>query len=169
MIFLINKLDIAQYKQISDNVPDKVYKPYINDAQFHDLQKLLGGNFYNDLIRNYTDAKYSKLLNGGDYEYSGTTYTNVGLKSVLVHFAYARYILLGSNIDTPFGFVTKTNDNSSAVDYSTKKIIHKENQNLAFNYWENVLNFLIRNSTDYPLFKNGCVQGKRGFRISKIG
>jgi len=169
MTYLITKADIANYRQISDNVPDKVINPYIIDAQFNDLQKLLGGDFYNDLIRNYADSKYVSLLNGGDYEYNGTTYTNVGLKAVISHYAYARYILLGSNIDTPFGFVTKDSDSSTQTDLSTKKTIYKENENLAFNYWQNVLLFISRNASDYPLFTNSCVTRNSTFRISKIG
>jgi hypothetical protein len=126
--------------------------------------------FYNDLMRNYTDSKYQSLLNGGTYTYNSTTYTNVGLKAVLVHYTYARYVLFGSQTDTPFSLVEKLNEGQSQqVSLSAKKTMSKMNENIAFNYWENVNDFLNRNSIDYPLWVSNCNVRSGGFRISKIG
>lgn len=173
MTLLINRNDIADYKQISktaDATSINVLNQFILDAQFSDLQSLMGGDFYNDLIRNYTDANYVTLLNGGDYTYSGTTYTNHGLKAVIVHYAYSRYVLFGSQIDTPFSLVEKLNGNDSKqVSTDAKKTTAKMAEQLAFNYWENVQLFLERNSNDYPLYKSECVNRKKTFRFSKIG
>ncbi len=169
MVLLINRTDIAEERQISTSVNDKVLKPFIKDAQFVDIQKLLGRDFYNDLIRNYTDDDYQTLLNGGDYTYQSVTYTNVGLKAVIVHYTYARYVLEGSQIDTPFGDVLKLNPDSQPISDGSKKTKAKSNQQTAFNYWENVLDFLDRNSDDYSLWTNNCVVQKGNFRISKIG
>ena len=124
MANLITRADIAQYRQITDNInTDKIINQHIVDAQFSDIQKLLGSDFYNDMIRNSTDANYVTLLNGSTYTYSDTTYTNVGLKVVLVHYSYSRYILEGSQTDTPFGYVLKDNENSTHVSESSKKSI----------------------------------------------
>ena len=169
MVLLINRTDIAEYRQISKSVPDKVLNQFIQDAQFVDIQKLLGRDFYNDLIRNYTDDNYQTLLNGGDYTYQSVTYTNVGLKTVIVHYAYARYVLEGSQIDTPFGAVLKLNPDSQPTSDGNKKTKAKSNQQTGFNYWENVMDFLDRNSDDYDLWTNNCVVQKGNFRISKIG
>lgn len=168
MVLLVNRTDIAEFRQISTSVKDKLLNQFINDAQFVDVQKLLGRNFYNDLIRNYTDANYQTLLNRGDYTYQSTTYTNVGLKAVIVHYAYARYVMEGSQIDTAFGYVEKLNPDSQIVSDGSKKTKAKSNQQTAFNYWENVLDFLDRNSDDYDLWTS-CVVQKGNFRISKIG
>lgn len=169
MTLLINRTDIAEFRQISDTVYDDVLNQHIVDAQFSDLQNLMGINFYNDLIRNYTDANYVTLLDGGTYTYQGITYTNVGLKAVLVHYAYGRYIQFGSQTDTPFGYVDKLNQTSQPVSNDAKKTMAKMNQQVAFNYWENVNLFLERNAEDYPLYESGCVTQNRSFRISKIG
>jgi len=165
---LINRSDIAEYAQISDTVYDNVLKQHINLAQFVDVQKLMGVDFYNDMIRNSTDVKYTALLEGADYTYSGTTYTNEGLKSVLVHYAYGRYILHGSQTDTPFGYVEKLSQDSEKVDIAQKKSTAKMYQTTAFNYWENVKLFLDRNESTYPLWKNSCITQQRLFRIRKI-
>ncbi len=169
MVLLINRTDIADYRQISDTVKDKVLNSFINDAQFVDVQKLLGRDFYNDLIRNFTDTNYQTLLNSGEYTFQTVTYTNVGLKAVIALYTYSRYVLEGSQIDTAFSFVEKLNPDSQPVSMESKKTRAKSNQQTAFNYWENVIDFLDRNSSDYPLWVSGCVVKRSGFRISKIG
>ena len=165
---LINRTDIQVYRQISNSVYDDVLNQHILDAQFVDVQDLMGMDFYNDLVRNPATIKNVALLDGGTYIYNSITYTNVGLKAVLSHYAYARYIMFGSQTDTPFGFVEKSTNESNTVSESGKKAMFKMNQQTAFKYWENVVAFLNRNASDYPLWKNGCYQTKSKFRISKI-
>lgn len=170
VIQLIDRVDISGYRQISDTAYDKVLNQHINDAQFVDIQRLLGSDFYNDMIRNSTNANYVALLDGGDYAYQGITYSNYGLKAVLVHYFYARYVMFGDKTDTPFGFVEKLTPNSQGVDIANKKSLSKDSKDIAFNYWENVKDFLDRNADDYPLWKNNCVTYNRSqFKISKIG
>lgn len=167
---LINRTDISEWKQVSQTVHDKVLNQFIFDAQFQDIQRLLGVEFFNDLMRNYDSAIYQSLLNESDYTYNSVTYSMVGLKSVIVHYAYARYVLLGHNTDTPFGMVVKGTDNSTQTTEGNKKTIHKINQEMGFNLWENVLDYINRNISDYPLFRNSdCGIRTGGFRISKIG
>lgn len=171
MSLLINRTDFANnHRQVTEsNFNTGTLNQHISDAQFIDIQKLLGVDFYNDLIRNSTDAKYQTLLNGGEYTYQSNTYTNVGLKSVIVFYAYSRYILAGSQTDTPFGYVQKTNQNSQEVPQAQKRDISKQNQQTAYNYWENVQAFLNRNESNYSLWENNCIVKKGTFRISKIG
>lgn len=171
MTLLINRNDFGtNNRQVTQsNYDTGALNQHISDAQFVDVQKLLGLDFYNDLIRNYTDIKYQTLLNGGSYVYNNTTYTNVGLKSVIVFYAYARYVLMGSQTDTPFGYIEKTTSDSVRVSEGGKKNMFKENQNIAFNYWENVRHFLDRNSSDYPLWEDNCFIKRGTFRVSKIG
>ena len=168
MALLINRADIAVYRQISDTVYDDVLNMHITDAQFVDVQGLMGSDFYNDLILNPTTTANIALLDSGSYTHQGITYTNHGLKSVIVHYAYSRYAMFGSVVDTPFSLVEKLNPDSRPVEQGTKKSIHKSNQQTAYMYWENVRQFLDRNSDDYPLWKNNCQKHNSGFRISKI-
>ena len=109
------------------------------------------------------------MLNGGTYTYQSVTYTNVGLKAVIVHYTYGRYVLQGSETDTPFGRVQKLTNDSQEVSLAAKKTMSKMNQQMAFTYWENVKDFLDRNTNDYPLWENNCGVRRGGFRISKIG
>ena len=168
MKLLVNRTDIAEFRDISDTVYDKVLNMHILDAQFNDVQKLLGADFFNDLIRNYTSTAYQALLNAGTYTFSGTTYTMVGLKTVIVFYSYARYVRFGSNKDTPFGLVIKTSESTEQASASDKKAIYTENKSLAFNYWENVRNFLDRNFADYPLYENSCLPQHTTLKIRTI-
>ena len=141
---------------------------HILDAQVFDLQKLLGANFFNDLVENYTSTDYQTLLNGGTYDFRSVTYTNYGLKSVLVHYAYARYVRFGHKIDTPRGIVVKLAENSEQSSTSDKKAAYTDNQTLAFNYWENVRTFLDRNRSTYTLFDENCVVNYNILKIKTI-
>ena len=168
MRLLINRAEIAKYRNIAKSVLDNVLNMHILDAQVHDLQKLLGANFFNDLVENYSTADYKTLLNGGTYTYNSVVYTNYGLRVVLVHYAYARYVRFGQNIDTPFGLVVKQGENSAQSSSSDKKAIYADNQTLAFNYWENVKQFLDRNTTTYTKYRDNCVVDYRILKIRTI-
>lgn len=163
MANLITRADIQAHRQVSDSVYDKVINQYIEDAQFLDLQDLLGMDFYNAIIAD--EVTHADLLDGSSYTYDGKTYTHVGLKRVLIYYAYARYIRFGSSTDTPFGLVQKNTPESTEVSDKEKQIIYKMNQQTAFKYWTNVKLFLER--TNYEGWSDSCSKSQT-FRIRKI-
>lgn len=165
---LINSIDVRQFRDISDTIFEETFNAFVKEAQFMDLEPLLGNEFYNDLLNNPETTANDVLLEGGTYTYNGKTYTNNGLKTVLIHYAFARYIKFGSVQDTAFSFVQKVAEGSEPVSEKTKQIIFKQNQQIAFKYWTNVLAFLEAKAVDYPLFGTNCVSSGVGFRISKI-
>ncbi len=170
MILLVKRQDfLDNNRDVSSTVYDTVLNQHIADAQFVDVQKLLGVELYNAILRD--SSSYTDLLDGSTYEYQGTTYTNVGLKAVIVFYSYARYLMYGSVKDTPFGFVEKQNSGqSAAADINLKRSLRKNNEEIAFNYWENVQDFLNRNYTDYPLWsQNWAAPNKSRFNIYKVG
>lgn len=139
---LINYNDIAKYRQLSESVDDDTLNQYILDAQSVDLAPLIGESIYNRLLSE--DEKLSLLLNGGKYKYQNKIYINYGLKIVLAHYAYARYIRFGSYVDTPFSYVEKRSDYSIGVSTAEKTSVYQENRQIAFNYFENVLVYMQR-------------------------
>ena len=166
---LINRTDIALYREIARGVREDKINPYIDDAQLLDLKPLLGSALYYDMVKNSTDAKYSNLLNANEFEVNGVTYSHVGLKKILAIYADARYKLFGSFTDTSFGFVEKTYQGSTATPQNSKKDYYKLNQQIATQYFSDVALFLDNNKTIYPLWKQGCETRPMGtFRISKI-
>ena len=163
---LITRSEIQQYKQISKSIFEDKLDELIIDAQFNDLQPLIGERLFNAILE--TPLDYADLLNGSVYTYSGITYTNYGLKSVLANYVYARYAMFGDLIDNPFGITSKLNVNESKpIDYAFKKNLYANNRSNAFNLWLNVERFLTR--TNEPLFT--CIGQKTNgtFKISKIG
>ena len=169
IVLLINSIDCRQWKPISDDVFEETFNAFVRESQFMDLEPLIGAEFYDDLLINADSTANELLLDGGTYQFEGKTYTNNGLKAVLVHYSYARYIKFGSFTDTAFSFVQKLNPESEPVSDTQKQIIFKQNQQIAFKYWSNVRLFLERKSTDYPLYGSECIQAtKSGFRINKI-
>lgn len=178
----ITRAQIAQYKQISKSVYEEKLTQITLESQFNDIMPLMGERFYNDfnewlilyLANNSashpSNAQYTALLNGGLYTYLDTTYTNYGLISVLSNYVYARYAMFGDIIDNPFGMVNKLQGNESVpISMSAKQTLYKMNQDMAFNYWENVRKYIIRNATLFPLFQNCFVSDKGKSKITKIG
>lgn len=163
---LITRSDIAKYRQLSKTPNEDKLNEMILDAQIQDLAPLLGEKLFNKLLT--VPEAFEELLSGGIYEKDGISYTNYGLKMVLAYFAYARYIMFSSLIDTPFSVVEKLNSDSRPAEASAKKTVYTLNRDNAFQIWDNVKNYLIR--TSYADF-NACktIANTGGLRFTKIG
>lgn len=167
---LITKIEIAKHREISRGLKDDKINPFIDDAEFQDLRPLLGDKFYSDLVANSGETNYTNLLEEFEYTYDDIKYKNPGLKKVLSIYAYSRYILFGSFTDTSFGFIQKSNQDSTPVGDSQKRNIYTQERNTAFNYWLEVEKFINRNKDNYPNWNTaGSCSPRRGrLRISKI-
>lgn len=166
---LIDKTEIAKHRQISQSVRDDKINPFIEDAEFLDIKGLLGELLYNDIVANPTDQKNLDILNPKTYTYGDYDYKHQGLKKVESIFAYARYILSGSNTDTGFGFVNKTSQDSDPVDSAQKRIIYKKEIQTAHLYFNEIKTFLNRNTDTYPLWNADCIpKGAGRIKINKI-
>ncbi len=165
---LITKSEIIDVRQISKSVTDAIINNFIDEAQLLDLKPLIGESLYQEIILNSTN--YQDLLNEVTYNYDGSQFTSCGLKRVLIHFAYARYIMNGSVTDTPFGLVEKQFQDGRNVERASKKEMYKYNQQIAFQYWNEVERYLNRNQDLYPKWKNGPCEPRRNtsFRLNKI-
>lgn len=167
MSLLINKTDISVFRQVSKSVADAKINPFIADAQTLDLLPLLGEKLYFDLLANPTN--YIDLINPKIYTFDNQNIESPGIKIILCHFAYARYIMHGSQTDTPFGMVEKSYQDGNNVSRIDKKEIYKQTQQTATQYWSQVKSYLIRNEILYPLWRQSCnLTQKRTFRLNHI-
>jgi hypothetical protein len=172
MTLLISLSDFTPYKAISANINvTKKLEPYILEAQEFDLRPLLGDELYNAIVEDFEASpslqNYGDLFSGSEWDCGSHTYKHNGLIPVLCYFAYARYKLNSNVEDTAFGTVVKRNIESEPV--SEKTIARQADQarSGAMAYWQKVEHFLNDNSTDYPLWVNGC-KPKRRTRISGV-
>ena len=139
-------------KPISANFPQGEFEQMMEEVQVEDLQKLLGFDFYQDIIQNPTDTWNAKLLDGGEYEYNSVTYFYEGLKYVLAYFAYARYVKISSKKDTATGFVSKQFEDSRQINIGKELNLHKDFIKIAFKYWEECQKFLSANSSEFAYY-----------------
>jgi len=139
-------------KPISANYGQTKFEQIMLEVQVEDLQKLLGFDFYQDLIQNPTDTWNKKLLDGGTYTYNSVTYFYEGLKYVLAYFAYARYVRVSSKKDTATGFVSKQFEDSRQINDGDESNLHKDFRKIAFKYWEECQKFLSANSSEFSYY-----------------
>ena len=117
-----------------------------SEVQNHDLRKLLGFEFFNELFKNIAD--YTLLLSGGEYTYLNGTYNFNGLKYVCAYLFYSRYIRESRVNDTFTGFVTHTADGMQPL--SSNEIMNLENRykEIAATEWGACMHYL--KSTEEP-------------------
>lgn len=164
---LITKTDIRLYRQISKSVDDVKINPFIDDAQMLDLLPLIGEKFYFAILA--SPSTYTDLLEQKTYTYDNIQVQSPGLKMVLCHFAYARYVMHGTPTDTPFGMVEKQFQDGNHIPRTDKKEIYKQSQQIAMQYWSQVENYLNRNKILYPLWDGDCaILQRKSFRLNHI-
>ena len=144
--------DQQAIKPISANFPQAQFTQLQYEVQVEDLQKLLGFDFYQDMIQNPTSTANAALLNGGTYTYNGVTYTYAGLKYTLAYFLFARYVKVSSYNDTYGGFVEKNFEDSRRLNAGDEGNLSKDFKIISFKYWEENEKFIIANSSDYPYY-----------------
>ena len=175
---IITKTDIIEANtHVSVNIKQAVFDTAINDAQILDVRPILGAAFYLDVVTNIYGASpipplYADLLNGTTYVNNcGDTVKFYGLKPMIVFFAYARLISNNNNFFTNGGNKLKLTNQSEVV--STKDLQSWINTatSKAIAYQEDVISFLCEKNTDYPLYKSGKTEPRKGsilMRSSKI-
>lgn len=166
---MITLNDIKEYKSISSNINTiKELDPYIKEAQDFDLRAYLGESFYLDFIDDFFASpslvKYSDLWNGQEYEYGGYRYKHEGLKAILIHHSYARYISHANFTSTPTGIVAKTNQYSEKVDEKTMARLIQQARSSASVFEERVTKYLDWHSSDFPLWRPLCNKQKTSFK-----
>jgi len=152
MALLWTYSDQQQIKPISSNFPREQFEQLQNEVQAVDLQKLLGFDFYQDIIQNPTSTANAALLDGGTYVVSGVTYSYVGLKYTLAYYLYARYVKVSSHKDTYGGIVKKNFEESRELNEGANANYRKDFRIIAGKYWEENEQFLIANYSDYPYY-----------------
>jgi hypothetical protein len=168
---IINKVDIAEYKQVSRALSVEKSDEYIREAQEIDLRAILPAKFYADLVVNFQQAKYQTLIHGTTYVVDGITYEFAGLKAFMAYMAYARLVLTVDVVNTPFGLNRKLSQDSEPISHVQKRDIRDESRQTAMVYWDQVKAYIEANKETYPLYFEGCATSRtflNRIRIDKI-
>ena len=152
MTLLWTYADQQEIKPVSTNFPQAKFEQMAAEVQVNDLQKLLGFDFYQDIIQNPTDTWNAALLDGGTYEHNSVTYTYSGLKYVLAYFLFAQYVKHNSIKDTFGGFVKQQFEDSREINKGEQANYHNDFRKIAFKYWEECMCFMRANTTRFPYF-----------------
>jgi hypothetical protein len=150
MSLLWSKAEQQERKKVSENMINLLFDRIASEVQAVDLRKLLGDEFYNDMI-NRPDY-YEDLLDGTTYVKSGVTYTVAGLKSVLSYYFYARYIAESSVQDTFSGMVHHNMDDNTRVNMGYIKNMQGEAYKVAEAYWSECVGLMTETPAYYPYF-----------------
>lgn len=139
----------------------------INEAMEFDLRPLLCSLFWNvekqwwkglafdssfdeSFEGKASDIKWVKLINGSEYLGCGdVNKRHRGLKTLLVYYAYGRYLTINSFDDTPNGSVTKTNQWSIPKPLKEVQSFSNKYRSMAMNIWEDIESFICLNREDY--------------------
>ena len=173
MIKLITLADIRTYKQISSNLNAIKIDSEINEAQEFDLRPFMGDEFYLALLDDFSNSPslqlYDDLFNGCTYTYGGNTYQHDGIKAMLCYYAFSRYLNNSNTNATAFGTVIKQNDDSEPVSEKTLSRLVGQAISGAKIFENRVYDYLVRNSSTYPLFKCSIDNKKTGgLRVSAV-
>ena len=176
IVLLIEADDIRKFRNVASGVnEEKEIHSFILEAQELDIKPVLGNALYTNLLSNRTSTIYKALLDGGEYTYEAKVYSFMGLKTVIAYFTHSRYILNRNVQDTPFGAMVKgENEYGKATADKEIQRISIQSANSGQSFLDDVMVFLERNKTTYPLYESGdCSETnerpKRGFKFNKVG
>jgi hypothetical protein len=164
---LVTMSDLTNYKYIADSVVNSAKWPLsVSEAQQLDVKRWLGDSLLNELITQAETIPESfselneTLLNGGSYIYQSNTYLFQGLKACIIYYAWSRFISRMPFNFTQAGITIK--DSVSSTPASTKDVqrLSTEAMLTASALKDEVLVYLRRNSSSYPLFKS-CSRSDR--------
>ena len=162
MISLVQKADLDVYKHIADSVKNHVTWPqFVSEAQMLDVKVWLGDALLLEIVgQESTTPKTISvdnqiLLDGGSYIYNSKTYHFQGLKAAIIYYAFARFTNRTAYNYTAAGIVIKDSDLSTPVGDKIIQRMETEARLTAEAIKCEVMLFLDRNYSLYPLWREG--------------
>jgi hypothetical protein len=160
MIPFVTKTDLDVVKHVADSTKNNATWPqFVVEAQIFDVKHWIGDALLNEINEqlsaspeNPTDANIA-LLNGGSYVYQGETYLFGGLKLCIIYYAFSRFANRNPYNFTAAGITVKDTEFSTpASDKAIQRIV-TESMLMATSLRDEIVLFLRRNASTYPLYK----------------
>lgn len=164
MKLLVNKQECSKYLSVSIFRKEEDFNRFIREAQMFDLKRLVCESFYQDLTSETPVRDYTLLLEGGSYTFEGKKYEFAGLKAVLAYFAYARYIFVGHQVDTPMGIKVKENQDGETISQTERRDVRTMYKQQADMLWEDCKRYLERTSSNISDCNDGCSERNRAYK-----
>jgi hypothetical protein len=159
---LVQLSDLNKIKYIADSVKNSAIWPMVvSEAQEFDIKSWLGDALLNELITQSLTSPESIstvneiLLEGGSYIYQSETYLFQGLKSCIIYFAFGRFTSKAPYNYTQAGITVKDTDLSTPASDKAVQRLATEAMLTACAIRDEIIKYLRRKSSDYPLFKTG--------------
>jgi len=128
---LITPDDIRKLARPCD-VDRELAERAIEEASLLDIKPKLGEALFVRLVDN---VKYSRLLEGGDYEdHNGNVHVFAGLRRALAYYAWGRLVKTGTHHLTRFGFVDKNDEHSTSAESKERQIAYRDAFSVADGY-----------------------------------
>jgi len=147
------------------------YDVFALEIQVVNMKKLLGIEFYNEIITNLdsTEQKYTDILDGCDFSYGGFDYSHDGIRTFMAYLNAAEYQIRSKYTETAAGIVNKSNQDFEVISHAALKQLRVEMTEYAYTYWDMTKKFIFSSIENYPLY-NECKKSST-FKpiITKIG
>ena len=168
----ITKTDLTKFRYISESAKNAVLlEQCIIEAMAFDIQPILGAALFQSLVEAVDENDFTelqtKLLEGGAYTYNETTYPLQGVKACLAYYAFSRYTKRDGVFYTATGMVQKNDTLSEPVSDKTRQRLSSEDNAIAEALKLEIIDYLNRNSTSYPLWC--CTVKRRKPQMRAIG
>nr|DAX78243.1 MAG TPA: hypothetical protein [Caudoviricetes sp.] len=164
MKLLVNKQECSKYLSVSLFRKEEDFNRFIREAQMFDLKGLVSEAFFQDLTSETPVRDYTLLLEGGSYTFEGKKYEFAGLKAVLAYFAYARYIFVGHQVDTPMGIKVKENQDGETISQTERRDVRTMYKQQADMLWEDCKKYLERTSSNISDCNDDCSERNRAYK-----
>lgn len=164
MKLLVNKQECSKYLSVSLFRKEEDFNRFIREAQMFDLKKLVCEELYQDIVSDAPANDYTLLLEGGSYTFEGKKYEFAGLKVVLAYFAYARYIFVGHQVDTPMGIKVKENQDSETISQTERRDVRTMYKQQADMLWQDCKRYLERTTSNIGDCNDGCSGRNRAYK-----
>lgn len=163
MISLIQKSDLDNFKYVQDSVKNSATWPqFVSEAEMLDVKSWLTDALLLEIISQAStlpttiSAANQTLLDGGTYTYNSRTYFFQGLKACILYYAFARFTNRTAINYTAAGIVLKDSDFSTPVSDKIIQRLETEARLTAEAIKCEIITYLNRNYTLYPLWADAC-------------
>lgn len=151
-------------RPISSGTSEAKIETYTREVEQLYIKPILGVEMLVDILSqdDLTMTQATRRLLYGDATFAG-------LKTAVAYYAWARIVKNNSVNVTRHGVVIKNDEQSHSIDFKSILKIHDEAVEYADKCMVEVTAFIIKHSTDYPLYAGTTVTKRGGSKIFVIG